>query len=470
VVLSFSRPLKPDLVNLDNFQDLLQFKISDPPEGIEWALRLISMDTNSLTFLIGEKSLVEFYPGVDTKIIPSSDVKEVKRQLWSGRLLEEEEEGTKNTFASSVIQLAVSSLNQFVSNSDPPFTLFSHTISVPLLETEEEVVVVEPVACKNVTSIDQSLSLLVSERIDFSLPVYEVKHYSEKSNTCTSFTNSYPVYTLTYGVDPTNKFPQFLRYQPQEGENTPSLSIQPHSSEEVGVHVVNVDVSLQVLKAGATSWLESRIQTMRPKTIPPSSTSTSGSLRCPEFSETPGDEPYLVYLYNKQLYTLPDLKNANTNTMRLETGAPKFVSYSTSKDRFTFEANSEEQLGPYSLKLNFNVENDAYVGSHFAVSSGVSLKTFNQEFIFDIEVVDIDEGLELQRYNVPQSKEVTVFFEQEVSYESVFNSKSMQEIFAFKISNVSSCLRPDANVVRFRLKERHLFYVLSELQERIAVA
>lgn len=107
---------------------------------MEWALRLISMDSETLTFLIGEKTLVEFYPGVDTKIIPSTDVEEI-----SGRRVLQEE--NTNNFSNSVIELSVSGSNDFVSNSDPPFTLFSQTIEVPLLETEEEEVEVEIVSC-----------------------------------------------------------------------------------------------------------------------------------------------------------------------------------------------------------------------------------------------------------------------------------------------------------------------------------
>ena len=147
-----------------------------------------------------------------------------------------------------MIELSVSGSNDFVSNSDPPFTLFSQTIEVPLLETEEEEVVVEIVSCKNVTSVDESLSLEVSERIDYTLPLYEVNYYSENANTCTDLTNSYPQYTLTYGTEEATRFPQFIRYKEQEGETLPSLSIQPHSNEEIGIHIVNIKVEISVLK------------------------------------------------------------------------------------------------------------------------------------------------------------------------------------------------------------------------------
>lgn len=51
--------------------------------------------------------------------------------------------------------------------------------------------------------------------------------------------------------------------------------------------------------------------------------------------------------------------------------------------------------------MQFNAESDDYIGSYFAITSGVNLDTFNQQFIMDVQVVDIEEGLKLEKYEVP---------------------------------------------------------------------
>lgn len=101
---------------------------------------------------------------------------------------------------------------------------------------------------------------------------------------------------------------------------------------------------------------------------------TVSSSDLPAFKQTPGDEPYLVYLYSKQYLTLPAVENAGNTFYNLRPDSaysqPDFYSYSTGKDRFTFLAEDPELLGDHQIVMDFNAESEEFVGAYFGISAG----------------------------------------------------------------------------------------------------
>lgn len=92
------------------------------------------MTRETLSFLIGARSIVAAYPGVATAVIDAKQVT-VTNGPESKRVLQEEEDA--NAFASSTVTLSISSSSAFVSSTDPPLTIEAQEITIPLLSTVE---------------------------------------------------------------------------------------------------------------------------------------------------------------------------------------------------------------------------------------------------------------------------------------------------------------------------------------------
>jgi len=96
--------------------------------------------------------------------------------------------------------------------------------------------------------MNQTVTVSLSEKLDYYDPQVEVYDHNENFNTCTNLTNSFPTYEVYFGTERSTVFPQFLRYS-YDGD-LPLISIQPHSEAEIGIYYVYAEGTLNVLKEG----------------------------------------------------------------------------------------------------------------------------------------------------------------------------------------------------------------------------
>ena len=61
--------------------------------------------------------------------------------------------------------------------------------------------------------------------------------------------------------------------------------------------------------------------------------------------------------------------------------------------------------------MNFNAEDSSFVGSYFALpSTSGDSSSFNQAYVLDVEVVDVEEGLVLKKQSLDQYLKLQMVF------------------------------------------------------------
>lgn len=215
----------------------------------------------------------------------------------------------------------------------------------------------------------------------------------------------------------------------------------PHSNPDVGTYGLLVIVAED----------ESVSTSVSPRSYEFSVTVIVTDSDMPAFKKVPG--PAVAYIYSATVFDLPEVENAQAWDYDLaKVSGPKWATYQSNKERFKFfpswefeQETGESLLGDYEVWMVFNAADTDFTGSYFgAPNAGGSALDFNQDYVLDVQVLDVEPGLRLQRKSLDQHLNLQLEFSHDCR--SVFQLEDGESLLEVSVGNEPSGVQFDLQV------------------------